>query len=119
MSMVLYRAIRELARSPNQATLFGAFLTHEQHSCGLSAIRSWRFLFVIPTAGKIGTVGDCKSHRSVRLYDVDTTSGDDAESRISHHHEATQDGSCKHEREHTGIDCKEARVGQGLHEKPP
>src|ERR1017187_10398052 len=68
-----------------------------------------------PTARKIGTVGDCESHRSIRLDNVDATCGDDAEVGISHHREAAQNGDRKHQREHSGIDCKEARTGQSFH----
>lgn len=71
---------------------------------------------MVPTARKIGTVGDCESHRSVRLHDVDATGGDDTELGISHHQEATQNGGRKHERERAGVDCKEAGVGQSFHE---
>src|SRR3981189_1108258 len=79
MSMIFYRAVRKLACSPDQATLFSAFLTHERQSRGLPGIRSGRLLFMNPPTRKIGAVGYCKAHRSVRFHDVDATCGDDAE----------------------------------------
>ena len=39
VSMIFYRAVGELARSPYQAALLGTFLTHEQHARGIPAIR--------------------------------------------------------------------------------
>src|SRR5258708_18960833 len=77
MDMVFYRAVRELARSPNQAALFGAFLTHEQHSRGVPAIRPGRLLLMNPTARKIGAVGDGESHRPIWLDDIDAAGGED------------------------------------------
>src|SRR5258708_4600250 len=118
MTMVFYSAVRQLARSPNQATLFSAFLAHEQHSCGLAAIGPGRFPSMNPTTRKISAVGDCESHCSVRLDDVDAPRSDDAEFWISHQREAAQNGGGKDQGEHAGVDCKETRVGQSFHDLP-
>jgi len=88
MAVVFYRAVRQLARSPNQAALFGAFLTHEQHSRGVPAIGPGRLLLMNPTARKIGAVGDCESHRPIRLDDIYAAGGDNPEMGISHHRDA-------------------------------
>jgi len=37
--MIFDRSVRELACSSDEATLFGALFTHEEHSRGISAIR--------------------------------------------------------------------------------
>jgi hypothetical protein len=115
MAMVFNRTVRKLACSPDQAALFGALLTHEQHSRGLAAIRAGRLLLMNPTAGKIGAVGDGKPHRSVGLDNVDAAGGDDAKLRIPHHGESAQRGHRKHEREHAGVDGEETGTGQSFH----
>lgn len=71
-----------------------------------------------PTARKIGAVGDCEPHRSIRLDDIYAAGSDDPEMGISHHHDAAQNSSHEHEREHAAVDCKEARAGQRFHENP-
>src|SRR5258707_2704827 len=118
MAVVFYRAVRELARSPNQAALFGAFLTHEQHSRGVPAIRPGRLLLMNPTARKIGAVGDCESHRPIRLDDIDAAGGEDSAEGNSPHRRAAQNSGRKRDREHARGDCKEAGAGQRLHESP-
>src|SRR5215472_1950258 len=111
MAVVFYRAVREFARSPNQAALFSTFLTHEQHSCGVPAIGPRRLLPTNPTSRKICAVGDGESHRPIRLDDIYAAGGDDPEMGISHHRDAAQNSGRERKREHAGVDCKEARVG--------
>ena len=41
-----------------------------------------------PTARKIGAVGDCESHRPIRLDDIYAAGGDNPEMGISHHRDA-------------------------------
>src|SRR5258708_12579369 len=66
MAMVFYGAVRELVRSPNQAALFGAFLTHEQHSRGVPAIRPGRLLLMNPTPSKIAPLATFPSPHPTR-----------------------------------------------------
>src|SRR5258708_34393010 len=51
MPMVFYRAVRQVARSPSQASLCCAFLTHEHHSPRVPSTRPSRPLHSYPTAG--------------------------------------------------------------------
>src|SRR5260370_42148306 len=103
MAMVFYRAVRELACSPNQAALFGAFLTHEQHSRGVPAIRPGRLLLMNPTARKIGAVGDCESHRPIRLDDIDAAGGGNTAGGSSHHRDAAHKTGRESARERAGV----------------
>src|ERR1700689_329147 len=82
MAVILDGTVRKLQRPPDQATLFSAFLVHEQHASSFGSIRTCVLFLAVPCARKVGSVRDGQADGAVKLHDIDAPNRDDAECRI-------------------------------------
>src|SRR5215467_13736904 len=82
VAVILGGALRVLLSSPDEAALLGAFLAHEEHAGGVTAVRARRFFLVVPATGEIGAIGDRETDSAVGLDNVNAADRDDAEVRI-------------------------------------